>query len=188
MCKEKETVRTGPEDFDLLFNQYWYELYTYARNIMRNSSAAEDIVQDIFIDLWKRSRTSHINNPGAYLYKAVKYQCAKKLKTRSLEKVQLEKVDFILANDEEPPAEENPSHRLMTQINVAVAEKLPQRCREVFIMSYYNNMSNKEIAGKLNISVSTVENHIHKALQLLRASTTYHLDIIIVLTLLTFLC
>ncbi|MBC9794712.1 RNA polymerase sigma factor [Sinomicrobium weinanense] len=183
MCKK--TDHTGPEDFNLIFNRYWHELYTYAMNIMRDNNAAEDIVQEIFIDLWNRYRTTSITNHKAYLYKAVKYQCAKKLRARRLDKIQLEKAGLALAYSETPEEEKN-THRLLAQVNTVVAEKLPDRCREVFTLSYYNNMSNKEIAHQLNISVSTVENHIHKALQLLRASTTYRLDIILLV--LSLLC
>ncbi len=156
--------------FNDLYNQYWPELYTYAYNIMRDKNVAEDIIQEIFIDIWLRLGKVDIQNHKAYLYKAVKFQCASKLKNRIFSELQVEKIELALTIIERSDfAQEELRHNLLERIETRASEILPDRCLHVFRLRYYENMSYLEIASKLGISVSTVENQLNKALKLLRA-------------------
>lgn len=166
--------------FNDVYSLYWHELYSYAYNIMRDKAVSEDIIQEIFIDFWKRMDRIEIQNYRAYLYKAVKFQCATKLKSQRFHEIQLDKIEFALTLLEENDfSSEEFRQNLLQRIESKAVEILPARCLQVFQLRYYENKSYLEIAQQMNISVSTVENQLNKALKMLRAE-----DLIVVLAIL----
>ncbi|MFB9051619.1 RNA polymerase sigma factor [Formosa undariae] len=163
-------------DFDIVFNTYWSGLYIYAFNILKNSSTSEDIVQDVFLDYWKRSYSTDISHVKAYLYQAVKYQCANELKKRKITSVDLEHIESLFLHDD-LPADFNYDEKTLSLITTIIDQKLPLKCKEIFKLRYYEDIGPKEIASRLNISVSTVENQIYKALRILRSNSDLNLKI-----------
>ncbi|QLE01264.1 RNA polymerase sigma-70 factor [Galbibacter sp. BG1] len=168
------------KEFDNLFNSYWHRLYAYAFNILKDPQLAEDCVQDVFTDLWRRGEELEISNHKAYLFQAVKYQCAKQLKKQSrftsmfglgeIFSHQSEVDESLLALERQKMLSE-----VLRQIDL-----LPEKCQMVFRLSKLEQKSNKEIASELGITTSTVENHINKALRLLRTSVSYFVYFLIV--------
>ncbi|MDW5290161.1 RNA polymerase sigma-70 factor [Formosa sp. PL04] len=163
-------------DFDLVFNTYWSGLYIYAYNILKDRSASEDIVQDVFLDFWKRSFSVEISHVKAYFYQAVKYQCVNELKKRKITSVDLEHIESLFLQDD-LPSDFNYDDKTLGLISMIIDEKLPLKCKEIFKLRYYEDISPKEIAVRLNISVSTVENQIYKALKILRSNSDLNLNI-----------
>ena len=163
-------------DFDLVFNTYWSGLYVYAFNILKDPSTSEDIVQDVFLDFWKRSFSVEISHVKAYLYQAVKYQCANELKKRKTTALDLEHIESLFLQDD-LPSDFNYDDKTLGLISTIIDEKLPLKCKEIFKLRYYEDISPKEIVGRLNISVSTVENQIYKALKILRSNSDLNLKI-----------
>lgn len=159
-------IKNGSEiHFKELFNIYWSKLYVIANNVLQNEADAEDVVQELFINLWDRRATLVIDNLGGYLYTAVRYSVAKKLSKRPLQKNHQELFEAI---------QDNVNLETSLALNDLIdfirgkIDELPDRCKEVFELSRFQQLSNKEIAEKLNISSSTVENQINKALKSLR--------------------
>jgi len=135
--------------------------------VLGDEMVCEDIVQDIFLDLLERFSGITIKNVKAYLYQAVRFQVAghiKKLRYRGKRAEIIE--NHAIGNN----VEEHISSREMQHILDDSISLLPDRCREVFYLSRFEELSNKEIAGKLGISVLTVETHMKKALKSLRKS------------------
>ena len=163
-------------DFEQVFNTYWSGLYVYAFNILKNSSTSEDVVQDVFLDFWKRSYSIEISYVKAYLYQAVKYQCVTELKKRKITSVDLEQIESLFLQ-EDLPSEFNYDEKTLGHIKAIIDEKLPLKCREIFKLRYYEDINPKEIADRLNISVSTVENQIYKGLKILRSNSDLNLRI-----------
>ena len=161
------------KDFNLLFESHWHHLYAYAYNIVRDKEAAEDCVQNVFVDLCNRAEELEIEHPKAYLYQSVKYQCAKTLirqKRYALtDPTTLQVVDYD-AETELAEREVEILKKLHEQVSL-----LPTKCQQVFRYSKFDKKSNKEIAKELGISISTVENHINKALKILRKNMPEHL-------------
>lgn len=165
--------------FNTLFEDYWSPLYTYAYNILRNKENVEDIIQEVFFDLWNRFDAIEINNHKAYLYKAIKFQCAKKLQSSQFTEVQIEKIEYALELiDSNQPAQSIIKSELIEKIDAKAKEILPNKCLQIFKLRYQENLSYKEIALKLNISTSTVDNQLLKAIKLLRASNIHYEEII----------
>ena len=153
--------------FRELFNRYWEKLYVAAYKVLGDEMICEDIVQDIFLDLLVRSSGMPIANVKAYLYKAVQFQVAGHIKKlRFLGKRGKIIENYATGNN----IEEQMSFGEVQSILDKSIALLPRRCREVFCLSRFEDLSNKEIANKLGISVFTVETHMKKALKYLRKS------------------
>lgn len=169
------------QDYDKAYNDYWYQLYIYANNILRSPEAAEDITQEVFLDLWNRLDGITIECYRAYLFKSVKFQCIKKLRKTPFTQVHLEKVEAVLSLDDTESnldIEENKA-LLIKQVDAAANNLLPERCLQIFKLRFKENLSYKEIATTLNISTSTVDNQINKALKILRESELYNSEILL---------
>lgn len=164
---------------ETLFKTYYSSLVKFARNILKNTEQAEDITQDVFIKIWdKRQDLENITSFKAYLFMAVRNQCFNTLKVN-------ERKNWL---DDEPENYENymtnhveanlNAKDLNGKINEAI-ELLPEKCKLTFQLSRFENLSYKEIAETMNVSVKTVENQMGKALALLRKSVLPYLNLVV---------
>lgn len=178
------------DDFDstynLLFRKYYTNLLFYATRIVGDEEA-EDVVQDVFVELWKRKDNLIIGEQiQAFLYRAVYTRSLNILKHRNIEKgyvTVMEEINQKRAEFYQPDHNEViqqiEDRELRKQIYDAINE-LPDKCKEVFKLSYLNEMKNKEIADIMGVSLRTVEAHMYKALKFLRTRLE-HLILIILL-------
>ena len=151
--------------FEEIYKRYWSFLLISAYNILKDKDACKDIVQDVFSNLYLRRTTICISSLSSYLKVAVRNRVFKYLQRGYLTRHHLrtlESVSFV--NTTEQMVNFN---QLKEQYKKEV-EALPDKCREVFLLSRNENLSTKEIAVRLNISPKTVENQITKALKYLR--------------------
>ncbi|HEA29495.1 MAG TPA: RNA polymerase sigma-70 factor [Leeuwenhoekiella sp.] len=165
--------------FDAIFERYYNRIYSYAYRIHSSEQICEDIVQEIFINIWVKRRDTQISNLEGYLFRAVKYKIATHLRNLKFTHVQEEIIQNIpvSAKGEKRLEYEDFQRFLNEQI-----EKLAPRCRNVFVLSRFEHYSNVEIAAKLDISIRTVEKHISVALkELRRRLSPYHLGALITL-------
>ncbi|WP_300700149.1 RNA polymerase sigma-70 factor [Bacteroides sp.] len=171
------------ENFDLtyklLFRKYYANLLFYATRIV-GEEEAEDVVQDVFVELWRRQDSMTVGDQiQAFLYRAVYTRALNVLKHRdiknSYEAVMLEihqkRIEFYQpdSNDVVKRIEDG---ELRKELIDAINE-LPDKCKMVFKLSYMHDMKNKEIAETMGISLRTVEAHMYKALKLLRDRLGY---------------
>lgn len=135
--------------------------------ILNSEEQAADVVQDVFIKLWEKRKSIVITTSiKSYLFRMVSNESISFLRQRAgKRKVELQDEINDYANEAEESNLE--TDELKTKIKSAV-EMLPTRCKMIFIMSRYKNMSHKEIASMLDISYKTVENQMTKALKHLR--------------------
>lgn len=160
MNKEKE--------FDEIFNTYWYRLYAYCYNIVRNHDEAKEITRRIFSKLWNRFEIIEISQYKSYLYLAAKSECAKKLKFGDFNEEQLKSIDAVinmLPNSEDDLAMLRA--KLLQDIEVKAGEILPEKCLKVFRLRFKERLTNKEISGRLNLSSTAVDSLLNKAVKLL---------------------
>lgn len=168
---------------DSLFNEHYAALSRYAFTMLRNQEQAEDVVQQLFIHLWeKRNELDEMENARAYLYRATHNRCLNELNRQKRQ-------GMHLAVDEVHHLESDAGRGVLTgeledQISAAV-QTLPEKCQEVFRMSRFEDLSYKEIAESLDISVKTVENHMGKALRILREELKDYLPQFLITLLLT---
>lgn len=158
----------------------WYEpLCNYAFSIVRNMDEAEDIVQRMFCKLWDQRNELNIKTSiKSYLYRAVHNSCLNKIKQTKVRAEHNQKYAYGTLEVANNNAINIEYSELQTQIHRAL-EQLPPKCKEVFELSRTQQLSYAEIAAKLNISTNTVENHIAKALKLLRIGLKEFLAILL---------
>lgn len=169
----RAALQAGDERaFTWLFNRYYQDLFAYACRIMREEEIAADMVQDTFYKLFAKRESLEVHTSmQAYLYKSVYNHCVNEIKRRRLEVSYMDKelADFYFKEILQTPEAEMVLRN--EEIRRAVQEAidgLPERCREIFVLSKMQELSNKEIAEQLGISEKTVENQMTKALSYLR--------------------
>ena len=155
-----------------LFEKYYAPLFSYACSILGEGDA-EDVVEDVFTDLWqRRDKLEFGDQIQSFLYRAVYTRSINVLKHRKVSMGYVQQVEML--NQQRQAYVEHPQviwqmehDELVGQVDTAV-NTLPDKCQEVFRMSYEVGLKNGEIAQALNISTRTVEAHLYKALRLLR--------------------
>ena len=158
--------------FEEIYTKYFKVLYLFSLRIVEDPSSAEDIVQDVFMECWSKRRiidTSTSLKP--FLYKLTYNKSLDFLK-RSENKntnLSLHKISFLdtLFYSTFTLDEQLHTNEIGKEINSCIS-LLPDRCREIFLLSRKKNLKNKELAEKLGISLKAVEKHISKALQEIR--------------------
>lgn len=155
--------------FSDLFNSYYKPLCEYAiRFCDGNTEAVEDLVQDVFVRIWERRETW---NPQvavrAYLYRSVHNQAISNIRKKKHETPMVDSVEFTAVAPDLSPFELINNNELDLAIKSAI-KILPERRREILILRLLHDMSYKEIAEVLGISVNTVDTQLRRALNLLR--------------------
>ncbi|MFL9842794.1 sigma-70 family RNA polymerase sigma factor [Flavobacterium rhizosphaerae] len=151
------------KDFENVYNTYWEKLTAFSFKLTRDEELAQNIVQDVFIDLWERRREVKILSAEHYLYRAVKNQIFKHYRNNSFNTVVLEDCfdTYIIENLQD---EENPLYgKLHTLLN-----NLPEKRKEILLMHKLQEMNTEQIAKELEISKQTVKNQLSMALKQLR--------------------
>ncbi len=155
-------------DFEKLFNTYYSNLCAYANNFLKDVDASEEVVQEVLFKLWTNKETVAITSSvQSYLFRAVRNSSLNVLKHLNIRE------NYKVYNEQALNVEEISSEDQMitSELEQKIREainQLPIERKKVFIMSRYESLKYKEIADKLSISVSTVENQMVKALKFLR--------------------
>jgi len=165
----------GSELFEEVFKKYYHSLWLYARRFVINPDVAEDIVQEIFYNLWKIKKDLQPNDTTrAYLFTATYHQCLNHIKHEKIrnkyegEKMKSSDMFHSLYLGEIKSRESGIlSEDLGGHLKKAIGT-LPDQCRRIFILSRKYGLKNREIAEFLNISQKVVEKQISKALLALR--------------------
>jgi RNA polymerase sigma-70 factor (family 1) len=150
-----------------IYRKYWFKLYIYAFNVLKEREICEDIVQEIFIDLWVKKDKIIIFDINSYLYQSVKYQIFNHFRRCKYKKHLLMKFESMNKHYEIDELYEK--KELKTNIGDIIS-RLPRQRRIIFQMSKYEGLSNKEISRSLNISVQTVKNQISASIKFIRKS------------------
>lgn len=138
------------------------------------TTTAEDLVQDVFLKIWQKQIFLFLKEGvKAYLYRSVQHACLDYLKHQEV------KTDYIAATITKLKIEEiyyndDPLYLLDEDERLSLiykeVDKLPEKCKEIFTMSYLEERKSSEIAILLNISPRTVEAQLYKALKILRST------------------
>ncbi len=178
--EEGLVLREEMSGHEVLFKKYFKPLAVYATRLLGDIEEAQDIVQDVFINVWNNKRDlTDEKDMTAYLFVAVKNGCLKKLRHQQVK----HRYENYMKSETSPL--DNPHHYMMLQeIEQCIEETLlsmPQRTQDIFVLSRYENKKYKEIAAALNISIKTVELHVGKALAALRGKLKNYLTILLIL-------
>ncbi len=175
-----KNVISDKKKFEIIFKKYYQQLCAFAYNFMEDLQDAEEIVQDVFVDIWNNNKINIKISLKAYLYTSVKNKCLNKKKHilvreeyKEENKKNLEQSNFNTDQKIEASELERKIRNLI--------EKLPLKRQKIFILSRYNGLKYKEIAKKMNISVKTVENQMSSALKFLRKELVEYICILILI-------
>lgn len=168
-------------NFDKIYVLYYSRMFRFAKEYVLFDEDAENIVQDVFLLLWEKREVLDIQiSLVSYLFALVRNKSLDYLRHKviadeykqelSAKLTALELLNYSFTSDEEI------EQILMTAIN-----KLPERCRQVFLKSRIEGKKNREIANELNLTVSTVENQMTIALRKLRVELKDYLPLLLFL-------
>jgi RNA polymerase sigma-70 factor (ECF subfamily) len=166
-----QALKNGDEEaFELLFKKYSGRIYYVAFQYINDRDEAEEIVQEVFYRVWIHQKDLRSDLPfPPYLVRIAKNLIINKSKRKIVERAYLNSLTSDAADQE---TENTVQFSEIKSILDELIEKLPEKRKEVFLMSRSKGLTNREIAHHLNISESTVENHINKALKMLRQGLT----------------
>eukprot|EP01137_Pigoraptor_chileana_P036483 Opistho-2@32153 len=152
--------------FEEIYRRYFQKLYALAKRRLYDNQQTEDIIHDLFLNLWLNRQKIQIDSLQNYLLRSVKYRVLDALDHHTVKQNFL---DYQLhINQSSNITEENILYADAMRLYQENLIFLPEKCREVFLLSR-TGLSQKEIAIQLGISENTVENHIAKALRLLKS-------------------
>ncbi len=167
-----ESIRS---DFEKLYIDYQPRLLAYVRRFVNDDSVAQDLVQDSFMALWDKQIPFDTEDTRRLLFVATRNRCLNYLKHKNIVdrytqncrtqvKVGEERLynyDFAFVENEHPYLYQELEREIQR-----IVDSLPERCREVFVLSRFQGLKNREIAERLHISLNTVERHIQRALRI----------------------
>lgn len=142
--------------FNSIFRKLYPSICSFANKYLRDKQGAEDISQEVFIELWKqREKFESIDQIKAFLYLSAKNKCLNVLKHTDVKDKHIQDT-IAISEFEDDPFEENV---IKTEVNAyinEVIESLPPQRKKIIILSM-NGLKNNEIAEELGISVNTVK-------------------------------
>jgi RNA polymerase sigma-70 factor (family 1) len=154
-----------------IYNRYWKKMLLVAWNYSRNDHIAQDVVQEVFINLWEKYHKYDIQNLQAFLCTAIKFQIFKHIQ-KEQRRAELAKDNYVF--EDISLDEEKLDARFLQDMINGIVEEMPERCRMVFHYSRNLGLKNAEIAEKTNISKKTVENTLNRALKIIRGELKNH--------------
>ncbi|MEQ9402346.1 MAG: RNA polymerase sigma-70 factor [Cyclobacteriaceae bacterium] len=153
-------------EFELFFHTYYNPLFNYALVILKNEKDAEDVVQELFVDLWEKQSFLQIDSPNRYLIRAIKFKCIDRM--RRDKRVDATVFSALPDNDEVSLDFQEMGDDDILPLLHFYAAKLPEKTQEIFLLSREEGLTYREIAEIKGISVKTVETQMSRALKILR--------------------
>lgn len=164
------------QDFERFYLYYFPKLVRFAKEYVLSEEEAENIVQDTFLVLWEQKNSfEQFQNIQAYLFRLTKNKCIDFLrhkimtqeKKQGMLDAQKKEYEYNLFSIEQFDDSIFNTENINLILHEAI-QSLPEKCRNIFILSRFEEMSHQQIAEKLNISTSTVNNQISFAMKNLK--------------------
>lgn len=161
--------------FEQIVREYWPRMFKFALIYTQNNEISQELVQDTFLVLWNnRAILKDNTNLITYLMVVLRNKCLNFLEQARIRQLYIEEIDdetiyqranlYVLQDEASQIVESEDLHKAIER----ALSKLPEKTREVFMLSRYDGLKNQQIAETKNISQKTVEYHISKALQILK--------------------
>ncbi|UXX79224.1 RNA polymerase sigma-70 factor [Reichenbachiella carrageenanivorans] len=166
------TDLSNQSTFEKVFKTYYQQLAAFAYQYVACHDTAEEIVQEVFANVWSKSDQIEIRTAvKSYLYGAVRNACLNHIKHKKVVR------QHEVYEGRKPEGYESnflELDELQGEIDAAL-DQLPDKCRQIFEMSRFEEKKYKEIAEELGLSIKTVENQMGRALKVMRAALSKHI-------------
>ncbi|MEG1585607.1 MAG: RNA polymerase sigma-70 factor, partial [Bacteroidales bacterium] len=168
----QEFKRGNHKAFEFIYKKYFKRLKGFGLRYIKDEDIVQDIVQECFINLWEKRITVQSVSVPSFLFAMVRNSCMNHIKHEIV--VQKFQLEFLAASEGEErlysvdfglEAEHKLLYEELKEQITLVVDQLPDRCRQVFILSRFEGLKNREIADQLQISTTAVEKHLAKAMQ-----------------------
>ena len=184
-CCENEILdglkKNNISAFNTLYRSCSKPLYLYLLQKLKDPELCNDVLQDIFVNIWEKRESLNIEiSLKSYLYQTARYKIIDIYRTNiKYQKYLAELADYMIT-DASLITDRIDNRQRLQQIETVV-NNMPEKMREIFILSRFEHQTTKDIAQKTNLSPQTVKNQISKALRLLRLNYI-SVDILLVFT------
>lgn len=184
----KKMIDGDLDSFKYFFDKYYNDLCNFVNVYLHDQVLAEEVVQDIFVYFWENKGKLQISSSvKSYLFSASKFKSLNLLRDTKNQKKIIEKIGKTATIDSTEPSSSYIDTDEFKKILDSAVEQLSPKCREIFLLSKREDLSNREIAERLNLSVKTVENQMTIALKKLREHLIPYREKIFILFILHFL-
>lgn len=169
-----ELLKLGDlEAFNMIYEQYWSLLINESYKRLHNMTLCEEVVQDVFIDLWQQRAVREIQNLEAYLRTCMKFKVFEIYRKNRRTKSMLEENLSLMQEHEISEYDQYAEKDLRSLIQEWIAH-LPQKRKEIFKMRYLDELSTKEISEMTQSSQNTIQNHLGISIAKLRKLIIQH--------------
>jgi len=152
-----------------LFNYYYPRLYQFSRSFLKLEEGIDDILQEVFIKIWKNRANIHSSETfNPFIFAITRNLLLNELRSR-LSKQKIKDEIFKLSVPDEYNSFDKFEYGELKESIDKIVNDLPEKQKEVFLLSRYEGLSHKEIAEKLNISTKTVEYHISQSISTIKS-------------------
>jgi RNA polymerase sigma-70 factor (family 1) len=167
------------ETFESYYKEHFKHFFLMARKYVKDSSQAEEIINDVFLKLWEDGEAITIESSlKSYIYKSVINRSLNFINKNKKEV--LHHADLTVFPDQGYELRQIEENELKVRLFAAI-DQLPDQCRKVFEMSRFEELKQQEIADKLGISIKTVKNHITIALKQIHTSVEKYLVLLVMI-------
>ena len=177
-----EQIKNGDKNaFETIFKTYYSHLCAYANKFVADIDDSEEIVQEIFFQLWqKRDEINILTSFKSYLFRSVHNSCLNYIKHKNIQQKHIEHTLYEQKDNSIEFTDSIETSELQNKIRMTI-DKLPTERKKIFLMIRFDNLKYAEVAEKLNISIKTVENQMGSALKFMRNELKEYLPILILL-------
>lgn len=161
--------------FEILYRRYMQVLFAAIRKFVDDQPAAEDILQEVFLDIWEKRHSIDIQKKiFPYLYSITRFKVVDHLRKKQLSDKLVTAWNEVIEEPATPAQvlQEETGEELSMSLLAAEIEQFPDQLKRVYILSFEQGKSIREVADELLVSPFTVKNHLQKIRRRLRAATT----------------
>ncbi len=164
-----QRMQTGDKTaFRIIYDRYWERLYSAASRKVLHPESAEEMVQDVFVDIWERREILIVGNLERYLFRAVKHKVLDYVRAQIVRRHHEAFILQVSSDYTGSETEEEVAYQELKAAFYSGLEDLPEKTREIFRLSREEQLSVREISGTLHIPERTVSYHIAQAVAVLR--------------------
>jgi len=176
-----DRIRLGDKfSFELLYRKYFEKMCSFANKFLQDNELATEVVNDVFMNVWNNRNKLDPNNMfQSYLFVSTKNRSLNELQRQKKESKFKEVITATYLEGQEMEVRDSLVIKEMEERIKKIIDELPPKCREIFLMSRYEDKKNREIAEELNISLKTVETQMTRALKVFRRELQEYMTVVL---------